>query len=152
MSISGFSDDGYIIDQDMFSAYPYRTMPSNINGCGWIAAYNMRRALGQDVYFDDVRRELDEMFALRVPGPTTMSAMRRYMTKYVPGHHYSSGTIPSSSQPKAARPAYSAIWNPACRISPRMSAGPMEPTVFLTWPTALRTAPLPCVILFAHAA
>jgi hypothetical protein len=66
-------------------------MPSNINGCGWIAAYNMRRALGQDVYFDDVRRELDEMFALRVPGPTTMSAMRRYMTKYVPGHHYSSG-------------------------------------------------------------
>jgi len=80
----GFSEDGYISDQDYFSAYPYRTMTSDINGCGWIAAYNFRRALGQAAGFDEVRREMDGMFALRLPGPTTMRVMLRYLQKYVP--------------------------------------------------------------------
>ena len=80
----GFSPDGYIIDQDCFSSFTYRTIPANYNGCGWIAAYNLRRFLGHTVSYDEVRRELDEMHFLRVPGPTLMCVMRKYLKKYVP--------------------------------------------------------------------
>ena len=80
----GFSQDGYIIDQDCFSDRVYRTIPASLNGCGWIAAYNLRRFLGQVADYDEVRRELDGMHFLRAPGPTLMCVMRRYLKKYVP--------------------------------------------------------------------
>ena len=83
--MNGFSEDGYIIDQDYFGEYSYRTIPSSRNGCGWMAAYDLRKFLGQHVEFDAVRREMDEMHELRVPGPTTMNVMRNYLMKYVPG-------------------------------------------------------------------
>ena len=81
---TGFSADGYIVDQDCFSAYPYRTVTSDWNGCGWMAAYDLRHALGQTADFDTVRREMDGMFLLRVPGPTTMRVMLRYLRRCVP--------------------------------------------------------------------
>lgn len=80
----GFSKDGYIIDQDCFSSFTYRTIPANYNGCGWIAAYNLRRFLGHAVRYDEVRREMDEMHFLRIPGPTLMCVMRKYLKKHVP--------------------------------------------------------------------
>ncbi|MBR2531124.1 MAG: hypothetical protein IKE56_00470 [Lachnospiraceae bacterium] len=87
-----FSADGYIIDQDLFDkSYPYRTMPSAWNGCGWIAAYNLRHALGDPVYFDDVRAEMDAMHRLRIPGPTLMRVMRAYLDRYVPGWKETAG-------------------------------------------------------------
>lgn len=81
----GFSPDGYIIDQDSFGAYEYRCLQASINGCGWIAAYNLRHFLGHDVRFEDVLSELDRMHTLRVPGPTSMPAMRAYLRTCVPG-------------------------------------------------------------------
>ena len=81
----GFSSDGYITDQDCFSSVRYRTMPADNNGCGFIAAYNVRHALGHAVEWDDVRAELDAMHTLRIPGPTLMRVMREYLDKYVPG-------------------------------------------------------------------
>lgn len=80
----GFSPDGYITDQDCFSTFTYRTIPANYNGCGWIAAYNLLKFLGQSVEYDAVMRELDEMHFLRVPGPTLMCVMRKYLKKHVP--------------------------------------------------------------------
>ncbi len=80
----GFSRDGYIIDQDCFSEYIYRTIPANFNGCGWIAAYNLRWFLGHEVRYDEVRREMDGMHFLRAPGPTLMCVMRKYLKKYAP--------------------------------------------------------------------
>ena len=82
----GFSSDGYIKDQDCFSSVRYRTIPASENGCGFIAAFNMRRALGHDVAWDDVRAELDEMHRLRIPGPTLMKFMRKYLDLHVPGY------------------------------------------------------------------
>jgi hypothetical protein len=82
---AGFSEDGYIIDQDCFHEYRYRTMRADINSCGWIAAYNIRHFLGQDAGWDDVRREMEEMHVLNIPGPTHMRVMRQYLNKYVPG-------------------------------------------------------------------
>lgn len=80
----GFSEDGYIVDQDCFHALRYRTMPASINGCGWIAAYNLRRFLGQDVSYPEVLRELEGMHLWNVPGPTLMTVMRAYLDRYVP--------------------------------------------------------------------
>ena len=81
----GFSQDGYIIDQDCFHALRYRTMPANINSCGPIAVYNLRRFLGQDPDFSQVLGELEGMHLWNVPGPTLMTVMRPYLQKYVPG-------------------------------------------------------------------
>lgn len=80
----GFSPDGYITDQDCFSTFRYRTIPANYNGCGWIAAYNLLKFLGHETGYDEVRRELDEMHFLQVPGPTLMCVMRKYLKKHVP--------------------------------------------------------------------
>ena len=81
----GFSPDGYITDQDCFHSLRYRTMPADINGCGWIAAYNLRRFLGQQADWRQVMAELDGMHRLRVPGPTLMVVMREYLQRHVPG-------------------------------------------------------------------
>ena len=81
----GFSRDGFITDQDCFSSVRYRTIPASDNGCGFIAAYNLRRALGQAVSWEEVRKEMDGMHRLRIPGPTLMNVMRKYVHHHVPG-------------------------------------------------------------------
>lgn len=86
MNTQRFSADGYIIDQDLFTDVTYRTTLASYNGCGWMAAYNLRHALGQKVYWDDVRREMDGLHTVRFPGPTLMRVMRTYLGKYVPGY------------------------------------------------------------------
>ena len=87
----GFSSDGYITDQDCFSSVRYRTMRADINGCGWIAAYNLRHACGDNVDWDTVRRELDAMHTLRIPGPTLMRVMREYLAIHVPAYREAAG-------------------------------------------------------------
>ena len=87
----GFSADGYITDQDCFHTLRYRTMPASINGCGWIAAYDLRRFLGQTEDWDTVRRELDAMHAVRLPGPTLLGVMREYLTAHIPGIRETAG-------------------------------------------------------------
>jgi hypothetical protein len=81
--MNGFSADGYIIDQNHLSDYPYRGMTSDVNGCGWVAAYNLRHAMGQDVPFEAVQREMNAMFPLQIPGPTPMRVMRRYLRRFM---------------------------------------------------------------------
>lgn len=80
-----FSPDGYITDQDAFEALRYRTIPASINGCGPIAAYNLRHFLGQEAPWRQIFAELDAMHRLRVPGPTLMTVMRRYLNEHIPG-------------------------------------------------------------------
>jgi hypothetical protein len=87
----GISPDGYITDQDCFSSVRYRTISANHNGCGWVAAYNLRHARGETPDWDEVRREMDAMHRLRVPGPTLMRVMREYLAKYVPDYRETAG-------------------------------------------------------------
>ena len=82
MILSGFSQDGFIIDQSRFSSLRYRETGSHINGCGWIAAYNLLRSLGADVDYDIVRRGMDAMIRLRIPGPTPTRVLLRYLAPY----------------------------------------------------------------------
>ncbi|MCR5089448.1 MAG: hypothetical protein K6C08_08060 [Oscillospiraceae bacterium] len=81
----GFTTEGYIKDQNCFSSVRYRTMTANLNGCGWVAAYNIRHYLGHSVGWRDVCNELDSMHRLRVPGPTLMRVMRAYWDRWIPG-------------------------------------------------------------------
>lgn len=81
----GWTADGYIRDQDALSAYTYRTIPASGNGCGPVAAFDLRRFAGHDIRFSDVLAEMDGMHLLRVPGPTFLYVMRKYLRKYLPG-------------------------------------------------------------------
>ena len=101
--MNGWSTDGYITDQDYFGDYTYRTIPASRNGCGCIAAFNLRKYLGQNVSFEDVLQEMDDMHALKVPGPTTMTVMRQYLGKYVPGISESTGRQESLDAAKISR-------------------------------------------------
>ena len=84
LTFNGFSSDGYIVDQDSFGDYEYRTIPASRNGCGWVAVYNIRHFLGHGIDFEAVLHEMDQMHTLRIPGPTTMPVMRAYLRKYLP--------------------------------------------------------------------
>ena len=81
----GWTEDGYIRDQDALSSYTYRTIPASGNGCGPVAAFDLRHFAGHDVRFADVLAEMGGMHLLRVPGPTFLYVMRRYLRKYLPG-------------------------------------------------------------------
>ena len=100
---SGISSDGYIFDQDCFSSVRYRTIRADFNGCGWIAAYNLRHYLGHDVSWQEVLREMDEMHTLRVPGPTLMRIMRLYLAKYVPDYRETVGKEEAVAAAKKSR-------------------------------------------------
>lgn len=78
----GFSSDGYIIDQNCLGAYRYRGMTSDVNGCGWVAAYDLLHAQGRDVAFETVHRDMNAMFPLQIPGPTPVRKLRRYLARY----------------------------------------------------------------------
>ena len=81
----GFAPDGYITDQDCFSSVRYRTMPASINGCGWIAAFDLLHFLSGEEDWDSVRRALDEGHRIRMPGPTMLPVMRSYLLAQIPG-------------------------------------------------------------------
>ena len=53
------SDDGYIIDQRYTENIPFGGRPASRNGCGWIAAYNVLKALGQSPDSELLRRQLE---------------------------------------------------------------------------------------------
>lgn len=84
---AGWTADGYIKNQDCFSAHTYRTIPASDNSCGPVAVFNLRRREGQDVRFPDVLAEMDDLHLLRVPGPTLMYVMRGCLRKHLPGWH-----------------------------------------------------------------
>lgn len=77
--------DGYIKNQDGLADYTYRTIPANHNSCGPVAAFDLRRFAGQEPALVEVLSELETLHLLHVPGPTFQYAMRRYLTKHLPG-------------------------------------------------------------------
>lgn len=59
MNDKAFSPDGYIISQQSTQDMSYGRMGSHHNGCGWIAAYNLLRALGRGMAPEAVRDALE---------------------------------------------------------------------------------------------
>lgn len=81
-----FSPDGFLINQDYTGDFIYRGVPSSLNGCGWIACYNLLHFLGSPVSYEAVHRELDDMHPIKVPGPTSDRTMRQFLSRYVYFH------------------------------------------------------------------
>ena len=75
----GWSEDGYIVDQDCFSEYRYRNMPADINACGPIAVYNLLHYLDRETDFSQLLREMEALHRMPGPGPTSMRVMRLYL-------------------------------------------------------------------------
>ena len=82
---AAWTEDGYICDQDALHAYTYRTVPACYNGCGPVAVFDLRRHEGHTVTFPEVLHEMDALHPIRVPGPTCMRALRRYLRGCLPG-------------------------------------------------------------------
>ena len=80
----GLTADGFIADQDFFTDFRYRGMPLSWNGCGPVAVYNLRHFLGQDAPLSQICAELESLHRVNMPGPTSMRALRLYLTKYLP--------------------------------------------------------------------
>ena len=87
----GWSHDGYIINQDCFSEYTYRTIPASTNACGPVAALNLLRRAGREASFPEVLEEMDALHLFRVPGPTHMRVMRAFFRRHLPHFHETKG-------------------------------------------------------------
>ena len=99
----GWTADGYIKDQDHFYHRIYRQSPASGNGCGPVAAFDLRHHAGQSVRFPDVLDEMSAMHLRNVPGPTTMRVMRRYLSKYLHGWREVHGRSAALAAAKSAR-------------------------------------------------
>lgn len=75
-----FSNEGFIINQDAAEAYPYGAFSSDINGCGWIACFNLLHALGRAELYQDVYQEMNAILTYKGMMGTPMPVMRRYLT------------------------------------------------------------------------
>ena len=59
------SSDGFIIDQRKTDNISFGAVTSDRNGCGWIACYNLLRALGRDPDPEAIVRRLEKTLLLR---------------------------------------------------------------------------------------
>lgn len=74
-----FSDDGYIIDQEYTNAYQYGRLSSDINGCGWIAMYNLFHALNSIKSYEDIYQEMNAILTYKGMIGTPMKVMNKYL-------------------------------------------------------------------------
>ncbi|MDD3339279.1 MAG: hypothetical protein PHS82_10540 [Lachnospiraceae bacterium] len=80
MSTQAFSTDGYIIDQRFTTDYPYGRFDSSYNGCGWIAAFNLLRALDYKVTAQEINQEMTSILPHRGMLGTTRKMLMEYLT------------------------------------------------------------------------
>ena len=59
------SSDGFIVDQRKTDNIPFGAVSSDRNGCGWIACYNLLKALGRDPDPEAIVRRLEKTLQFR---------------------------------------------------------------------------------------
>lgn len=79
MKRGALSTDGYLINQNLVSDMPYGHLPSDVNGCGWIALYNLERSIGRKVSVDDVYKRSLAILPFRGILGSPMHMMKRYL-------------------------------------------------------------------------
>lgn len=77
-----FSKDGYIIDQARVTDIRYGALTSDINGCGWIAAYNFLKRMGKTVDGKTIADELIRYTLFRGLVGTDLFRLRRYFRRH----------------------------------------------------------------------
>ncbi len=77
-----YAKDGYIVDQARLKSVRYGVFTSDINGCGWIAAYNFLKRFGQDVREQALADELIRFSVFRGLLGTDLFRLKRRLKKY----------------------------------------------------------------------
>lgn len=77
-----YSQDGYIVDQARLTGIRYGVFTSDINGCGWIAAYNFLKTQGQPVQEQALADELIRYSVARGLMGTNVFRLKRVLRNY----------------------------------------------------------------------
>lgn len=73
------SYDGYIIDQRYTGEFQYGCYKSSLNGCGWIAAYNMLRYLGFEDTPEDIAAGMNAVLPYHGRHGTPVATLKKYL-------------------------------------------------------------------------
>ncbi len=57
---AAFDEEGYIINQSLFSAIPFGYFDTKRKGCGWIAAYNLMKMYGYEPFMQETAEGLNK--------------------------------------------------------------------------------------------
>lgn len=76
---SCLSEDGYIINQAMLRDIPFGKYPSSKNGCGWVAIYNLMKALGNEKPYEEIIGALTPYVLFRGLLGTRMPGLKKYI-------------------------------------------------------------------------
>lgn len=81
MQAKALSRDGYIINQEHTGDIPYGRLSSDINGCGWMAAFNFFKAAGRPRPAMEIKKELEAGSTFHGSLGTGPCRLRRYIEK-----------------------------------------------------------------------
>lgn len=73
------STDGFIITQRLMNSYKYGSVSSDMNGCGWIAAYNLFHGLGLSYAYEDIYEEMNKILPYKGMVGTPTKTLRNYI-------------------------------------------------------------------------
>lgn len=73
------SDDGYIVNQSLLRGIPFGKYPSSKNGCGWVAIYNLMKALGNEKPYEEIIEALVPYALFRGLLGTRMPGLKKYI-------------------------------------------------------------------------
>ncbi len=79
---SPYSPDGYIVDQAQVTDIRYGVFTSDINGCGWIAAFNFFKSQGNAVGAQAMADELIRHSILRGLAGTDLFRLKRMLKRH----------------------------------------------------------------------
>ena len=79
---SPYSPDGYIVDQAQVTDIRYGALMSDINGCGWIAAFNFFKTQGNAVNAQTLADELIRYSILRGLAGTDLFRLKRMLKRH----------------------------------------------------------------------
>jgi hypothetical protein len=77
-----YASDGYIVDQARLTGIRYGAFTSDVNGCGWIAAYNFLRRHGMSVTQQGTADELIRHTLLRGLFGTDLFRLKRMLRRH----------------------------------------------------------------------
>ena len=79
---SPYSPDGYLVDQAQITDIRYGLFTSDINGCGWIAAFNFLKSQGREVDPQALADELIRYSILRGLAGTDLFRLKRMLKRH----------------------------------------------------------------------
>ena len=79
---SPYSPDGYLVDQAQVTDIRYGALMSDINGCGWIAAFNFLKSQGNAVNAQSLADELIRHSIMRGLAGTDLFRLKRMLKRH----------------------------------------------------------------------